>query len=96
MANSKSAIKRIRINKKNRIQNLFYKSAVKTTIKTFFKQLETYKKSKNLDDKVKATAILSIAYSFIDKATKKNILHKNTAARKKARLVSAIKSISNI
>ena len=43
MANNKSALKRIRINKRNRLQNKFYKSSVRTLIKMFFKRLEEYK-----------------------------------------------------
>jgi small subunit ribosomal protein S20 len=40
MANNPSATKRILINKRNRLQNRFYKSTVKTLIKLFFKQVE--------------------------------------------------------
>jgi small subunit ribosomal protein S20 len=48
MANNKSAEKRIEINERNRLRNRFYKSSVRTLIKFFFKDLETYKISKNL------------------------------------------------
>jgi small subunit ribosomal protein S20 len=37
MANSKSAEKRIEINKRNRLRNRFYKSSVRTLIKLFLK-----------------------------------------------------------
>ena len=40
MANSKSAVKRIEINERNRLRNRFYKSSVRTLIKVFFKNLE--------------------------------------------------------
>jgi small subunit ribosomal protein S20 len=36
MANNKSAKKRIEINERNRLQNRFYKSSVRTLIKNFF------------------------------------------------------------
>lgn len=93
MANIKSAEKRIEINNRNRLQNRFYKSSVRTLIKVFLKDLEIYKTSKNSDDKEKLKKILSSVFSLIDKATKKNVFHKNTAARKKAQLVRYLKVI---
>ena len=93
MANSKSAEKRIDINERNRLRNRFYKSSVRTLIKTFFKDLEIYKTSKNLEDREKVQKTLNSVYSLIDKATKKNVFHKNTAARKKSKLVSALKAV---
>ena len=92
MANSKSAKKRIGINKRNRLQNRFYKSSVRTLIKAFVKDLETYKISQNLEDKEKVKKLLSSVYSLIDKGTKKNVFHKNTAAKKKARLAAYLKA----
>jgi small subunit ribosomal protein S20 len=47
MANSKSAIKRINTNERNRLRNRFYKSSARTLIKVFFKDLEVYKTSQN-------------------------------------------------
>ena len=41
-----------------------------------------------------AQALLSKMYKAIDKATKRGILKKNTASRKKSRLVKAIQKIS--
>jgi small subunit ribosomal protein S20 len=92
MANNKSAEKRIQISERNRLRNRFYKSSVKTLIKTFFKNLEVYKTSKNPEDKVQAIKNLSSVYSLMDKGTKKNIFHKNTAARKKAKLAAYLKA----
>jgi small subunit ribosomal protein S20 len=92
MANSKSAKKRIGINKRNRLQNRFYKSSVRTLIKAFVKDLETYKISQNLEDKEKVKKLLSSVYSLIDKGTKKNVFHKNAAARKKAKLAAYLKA----
>lgn len=93
MANSKSARKRIEINERNRLRNRFYKSSVRTLIKVFFKDLEEYKISKKPEDKKKLQKILSSVYSLIDKGTKKNIFHKNGAARKKAKLASYLKTV---
>lgn len=93
MANNKSSEKRIETNKRNRLRNRFYKSSVRTLIKVFFKDLEIYKSSKNPEDKEKLKDILSSVYSLIDKATKKNIFHKNAAARKKAKLAAYLKAV---
>lgn len=93
MANNKSAEKRIHTNERNRLRNRFYKSSVRTLTKSFFKYLEIYKSSKNLEDKEKAKKTLNSIYSLIDKGTKKNVFHKNTAARKKAQLVNYLKVI---
>ena len=48
MANNPSAAKRILINKRNRLQNRFYKSTVRTLTKLFLKQVELSKNSKTL------------------------------------------------
>lgn len=92
MANTKSAKKRIDIAKRNRIRNRFYKSSVRTLIKTFGIRLENYKISKNLEEKEQLTKTLSSIYSLLDKTTKKNIFHKNKAAKKKAQLAAKLKN----
>ena len=93
MANNKSAKKRILISKRNNLQNRFYKSSVKTLTKRFLKDLETYKVSQNSDNKEKTQTVLNSIYSLIDKGSKKNVYHKNTASRKKAKLAALLKSI---
>ena len=91
MANSKSAEKRIAISERNRLRNRFYKSSIRTSIKVFLKDLENYNISKNSEDKEKLQKKLSLIYSLIDKGTKKNVLHKNRAARKKSQLAGYLK-----
>ena len=93
MANCKSAEKRIQINKRNQLQNRFYRSSVKTLTKSFFKDLEIYQNSKDPEIEKKLNKSLSSIYSLIDKGTKKNIFHKNTAARKKSRLAGYLKLV---
>jgi small subunit ribosomal protein S20 len=92
MANNKSAEKRILTNQRDRLKNRFYKSSVRTLIKSFFKELQLYKNSNNLEDKEKLKKILSSVYSLIDKGTKKNVFHRNAAARKKAKLAAYLKA----
>ena len=86
MANNKSAKKRIGTNKRNRLQNRYYKTSVRTLTKLFFKNLEIYKTEKTIESKEDLKKILNSIYSFLDKGAKKNIFHKNTAAKKKSRL----------
>lgn len=93
MANNKSSLKRIQINERNRLQNRYYKSSVRTLIKTFSKQLENYKITQTSENKVELQSTLNRIYSLIDKGCKKNIFHKNTAARKKAQLSNLLKNI---
>nr|YP_009497484.1 ribosomal protein S20 [Biddulphia tridens]AWT40197.1 ribosomal protein S20 [Biddulphia tridens] len=92
MANNKSAAKRILINKRNRLQNRFYKSSVRTLIKIFKENLETYKISKNPIDKKNAQILLNKIYSLMDKGAKKRVFHKNNAARKKSKLAALLKA----
>jgi len=91
MANTKSSRKRIRTTQRNRLRNRFYKSSVRTLIKVFIKDLDTYKSSQNIEDKEKAKKVLNSIYSLFDKGTKKNIFHKNAAARKKSQLAQSLK-----
>ena len=93
MANNKSAKKRIQTNERNRLRNRVYKSSVRTLTKKFLANLELYKTSQTVENREKVQNLLSSVYSLIDKGTKKNIFHKNTAARKKARLASYLKSV---
>ena len=58
----------------------------------FLKDLESYKGSQNTADKEKLQITLNSIYSLIDKGYKKNVYHKNTAARKKAKLSALLKS----
>jgi len=92
MANNKSAKKRVEIMKRNRLQNRFYKSSVRTSIKIFLKNLEIYKISKDSNDKEKAKKVLNLVYSLLDKGTKRKVFHKNMTARKKSRLANSLKT----
>ena len=94
MANNKSAKKRIGINKRNRLQNRYYKTSVRTLTKLFFQNLEILKAEKTTQSQENLQALLSSIYSFLDKGTKKNVFHKNTAAKKKAKLAAYLRLYS--
>ena len=51
MTNNKSAEKRVDISKRNRLQNRYYKTSVRTLTKLFFKNLERYKEEQNNESK---------------------------------------------
>lgn len=77
MANIKSSIKRIKTNEKKRKANVPVKSTMKGSIKRIEKS----------EDKKEA---LRKATKAIDKAAKKGIIKKETAARKKSRLAKKV------
>ena len=87
MANIKSAKKRILVAEANRQRNVAVKSEIKTAIKKALSLAEG-------SDKDALALSISNVYKLCDKAVSKGILHKNTAARKKSRLVLAIKKLA--
>ena len=91
MANSKSAIKRIRTAERNRVRNKTYKSAIKTLSKKYFSAVETYTAEPTPENMEIVKQSMSAAYSKIDKAVKRKVLHRNNGARKKSRIAKAIK-----
>ncbi|MEL7329478.1 MAG: 30S ribosomal protein S20 [Cyanobacteria bacterium J06634_6] len=92
MANTKSAIKRIRVAERNRLRNKAYKSAVKTLTKRYHEALETHVASPSDESSKLVQERMSAAVSKIDKAVKRGVLHKNTGARKKSQISRALKA----
>lgn len=91
MANIKSALKRIEIAERNRLHNRSYKSAVKTLSKSCLAAVEAYQADPSPENLEAAQAKMADAYSKIDKAVKRGVLHPNTGARKKSHLARALK-----
>ena len=85
MANHKSALKRARQNELSRLRNKTVKTRVKSIVKDVRSSVEG---SSNGDVTVKLIA----AQTLIDKASKKGVIHKKTAARKISRLSKLINS----
>lgn len=83
MATSISSNKRIRQNEKARLRNRALSSAYKTTMKKLLQAVEK-------GDRAAAEAALNEALARIDKAAKSNVLHKNSAARKKSQAMRAV------
>jgi len=91
VANIKSAIKRVQIAERNRLQNKSYKSAVKTLTKKYLAAISGYAASPSTEQMQVVQSSMATVYSKIDKAVKCGVLHPNTGARKKSRLARALK-----
>jgi small subunit ribosomal protein S20 len=85
LANHKSAIKRARQNEIRRLRN----KSVKTRIKTIVKDVRSAAAETSGED---MSAKIRGVQSAIDKASKKGMLHKRTAARKISRLTKLANS----
>lgn len=83
MPQHKSAIKRLRQNQKRRAHNNERRSKMKTLIKKVMSE----------SDKELAEKHLKEAVSFIDRLSVKNIIHPNTAARKKSQLTTHVNNL---
>ncbi len=91
MANNKSAKKRIQVAERNRLVNKSYKSTVKTLTKKTLANCEKYKQEPNSGNKELVQFSVNETFSLIDKAVKKNVLHKNNGANKKSRINKLVK-----
>ena len=92
MANNKSAKKRIQVAERNRLVNKSYKSTVRTLTKKTLSNCEKYKQDPNSDNKDLVQLSVNEVFSHIDKAVKKNVLHKNNGANKKSRINKLVKN----
>ena len=91
MANIKSAKKRVLIAERNRLRNKAYKSAVRTLTKKYLAAVSTYSAQPSPEAMQEVQSTMSAAFSKIDKAVKRGVLHTNNGARKKSRLANAFK-----
>ena len=80
MANTKSAIKRIRQNEKRRLRNRFFSGKARTFVRRARAAIE----AENLEE---ARVYTMEAVSALDKAAEKGVLHPNNASRRKSRLM---------
>ena len=85
-------------NKRNRIINRRYSSTIKSLSKLFKTKIKTFNTDTNLENqeqlKKDTTILISNLYSVIDKAAKKNVIHKNNAARKKSTIYKIFKKLN--
>jgi small subunit ribosomal protein S20 len=78
LANTKSAIKRMRQSERRRARNRIIRSKVRTAVKTARAVVAT--------PGAPASSVVLDAIRALDKAVTKGVLHRNTAARKKSAL----------
>jgi len=81
---TKSAKKALKQNRKKRVFNL---KRIKK-MRSLIKEIKTLIKDKKKEEALK---ILPETYKAIDKATKRGVIKKNTANRKKSRLAKALR-----
>ena len=89
MPNTKSAKKALKVSEKKRSRNRHFLALLKESVKAF----EAVTKEEKKDAK-KLNEALSLFYSRIDTLEKKNLLHKNNAARKKSAFAKIVKSVT--
>jgi len=87
MANTVSALKRVRITERRTAVNRARKNRLRYQIRLFRRLLE----AKNAQE---ANGALPKTFSVIDKAAKQGIIKKNTAARYKSRLTARVKALA--
>ncbi len=84
MANTKSALKEIRKNSRRRVRNRLVRGSTRTAVKRATRAAET--------GEANSAEALSEAFSALDKAATKGVIHRNAAARRKSRLAKKIKT----
>jgi len=80
MPRRRTSLKKTRADKKKHLRNLI----VKRELKKNLKKLNAFLSAKNINE---AKTLLKKAFSELDKAAKKRIIHPATANRKKSRLM---------
>ncbi len=86
MANTRSAIKRIRQNEKRRDHNRMFRSRARS----FVRKARAAQTGSDLNAAVEATRI---AIRDLDKAASRGVIHPNNAARRKSRLMKQLEAM---
>ncbi len=82
----RSAKKALRQSKKRGAENKIIKKELKKTLKIV-------RQTAGAKEPEKAKSLIPAAYKKIDKAAKRGLIHRNTAARKKSRLSRAVNKV---
>ncbi len=88
MANTKSAKKRAEKSQAQRETNRALKSRMRSAVKKLRKAVEA-------GDAATAEGLLPETTAILDATSQKGVIHKNTAARTKSRLVAATRRVAN-
>lgn len=93
VVDAQNSLRRQRVAERNRAYNKHYTELIKSSSRATMKSYETLKqKASSLEaesDLASADQLLHKAFSNIDKAVIKGVIHKNTGARRKSRLSRA-------
>lgn len=89
MPNTKAAKKALKVSLKKNSRNRHFQALLKESVKAF----EALVSASNKDAK-KIQEALGKVYSRIDTLEKKNVIHKNNAARKKSSFAKIAKSVT--
>lgn len=87
MANSKSALKRIRTSEQRRQRNRPFRSSARTLVKKAELAI-------NAGDQDAAAAAVLTATRTLDRVASKGVIHRNNAARRKSRLMKKFNALS--
>ncbi len=88
MANTASAIKRVRSNNRKRIRNKITRTGTRSAVRSAREAL-----SKGAGAATDARTATLEAVSALDKAAEKGVIHKNNAARRKSRLMKKLAAL---
>ncbi len=83
MANTASAIKRVRSNARKAARNKIVRSRARTVVRKARAEMEQ-------QDPAAARAAVLDAVSALDRAASKGVIHKNNASRRKGRLMKRL------
>lgn len=86
MPNIRSAKKRVLVTETKTMQNKIFKTSYKTACKKFEAAVEA-------GNKDEATVLYNETIKKVDTAVAKNIIHKNTASRKKSRYTKMLNAM---
>lgn len=89
MPNLKSSKKDVRRTKTRKERNSRQKSAIRTFAKGIMKSIKANKKEE-------AETLFNSFASLVDKAAKRNLIHKKTADRNKSRMSSRIAALGKV
>ncbi len=88
MANSKSALKRIRTSERKRLRNRPFRSAARTFVKKAELAIVA-------GDQATAKTAVDTAISTLDRVAQKGVIHPNNAARRKSRLMAKFNALGS-
>ena len=89
MPNTKAAKKALKVSEKKNSRNRHFQALLKESVKAFEALVSAPQK-----DVKKIQEALGKVYSRIDTLEKKNVIHKNNAARKKSAFAKVAKSVT--